>query len=154
MKDAVRYIGVKVVHAKPMTLGAYNKYRSWVMPSNEDPEKAGYLVIYSDTYVFWCPKDNFEEANRPFDSMSFGHAIEVMKHGGKVARKGWNGKDMFLYYVPGDTYKTQTCIARESFGDEVECGAYICMKPANGPLVIGWLASQTDMLAEDWIIIG
>ena len=85
---------------------------------------------------------------------TFGYAIEVMKQGHKVCRTGWNGKNMFLYYVPGDTYKTQTGIAREEFGDEVECGAYICMKPANGPLVIGWLASQTDMLAEDWIIIG
>jgi hypothetical protein len=76
-----------------------------------------------------------------------------MKQDKKVARAGWNGKNMFLYYVPSNCYPSQTEIAKEEFGNHVDCGAYIAMKPASGPIVIGWLASQTDMLSEDWQIV-
>lgn len=64
--------------------------------------------------------------------MNFGQAIEALKGGGRVQRTGWNGKSMWL--------------ALWSAG----MAASIVMKTADGSLVFGWLASQTDMLAEDW----
>jgi hypothetical protein len=56
------YIGVKLIKAEPMRLGAYNEHRGWKIPSNQDPEKEGYLVTYPDGYISWSPKDQFELA--------------------------------------------------------------------------------------------
>ena len=95
MKD---YIGVKVVAAEPMSRGEYNAYRGWKIPSDENPEDEGYHIRYSDGYESWCPKKQFNEAYRKCDNMTFGIAIEAMKKGNKVARRGWNGKGMFVVY--------------------------------------------------------
>ncbi len=56
------YIGTKLIQAKPMNLGDYNKYRGWTIPEDEGPAKEGYLVKYSDTYESWSPADVFERA--------------------------------------------------------------------------------------------
>ena len=89
--------------------------------------------------------------------MNFGQAIENLKQGKKVARKGWNGKGMFITLqngseVEGNNMRNEP--AKKYYGD---CKAKICphidMKAADGSYVVGWLASQTDMLAEDWDII-
>lgn len=67
-----RYIGTKVVTARPMTRGAYNDYRGWTIPANEDPDEAGYLVEYPDggppnhalhaNYISWTPAGVFNAA--------------------------------------------------------------------------------------------
>lgn len=148
-----KYIGTKRIEATPMTRGDYNKYRGWTIPVNENPEDNGYLVKYSDNYISWSPKKQFEEAYRKSGAMTFGHAVEMLKAGYKVARSGWNGKGMFLYYVPAASYPPSTEIAKQSFGGEnIPYGAYIAMKTAQGN-VVPWLASQTDMLSEDWRIV-
>lgn len=86
--------------------------------------------------------------------MNFGEALEALKAGKKVARAGWNGKGMFLYYVPKNRYTALTDVAKEIAGEDgkVEYGAYIAMKTAQGN-VVPWLASQTDMLADDWNVV-
>jgi hypothetical protein len=85
--------------------------------------------------------------------LDFGEAIRAIKQGFKIARTGWNGKGMFLYYVPENTYPAITEIAKKEFPNgQVPYGAYIAMKTAQNN-VVPWLASQTDVLAEDWIII-
>lgn len=56
------YIGIKQVQAEPMTRGAYNDYRGWTIPADENPEDDGYIVKYSDDYISWSPKKAFEEA--------------------------------------------------------------------------------------------
>jgi hypothetical protein len=81
----------------------------------------------------------------------FGTALYALKHGHPVAREGWNGKGMYLYYVPAASYPATTDIARREIGDMVPYGAYIAMKTAQGN-VVPWLASQTDILAEDYVI--
>jgi hypothetical protein len=55
-----KYIGTKLIEAKQMNLGDYNKYKGWTIPDNENPETEGYLVKYSDSYESWSPKDVFE----------------------------------------------------------------------------------------------
>lgn len=57
------YIGVKLVEAEQMTLGAYNEFKGWAIPENEDPNREGYLVKYSEDYISWCPKEVFEKHN-------------------------------------------------------------------------------------------
>ena len=98
------------------------------------------------------PKD--EQCSVPED-FSFGHAIACLKAGHRVARAGWNGKGMFLYYVPENKYPASRNEHGTMVGvfedDMVPYGAYIAMKTAQNN-VVPWLASQTDVLAEDWQI--
>lgn len=85
----------------------------------------------------------------------FGEALKFLKGGQCVARKGWNGKNMFLYYVSEGKYPVKMEAAKP-LADEnglVSYGAYIAMKTAQGN-VVPWLASQTDMLSEDWVLLG
>lgn len=80
-------------------------------------------------------------------TFSFGEAIKYLKRGMKVARKGWNGKGMYLFKSP----KLGCQIYSEYTGKEInDLQEFIVMKTADDSLV-PWLASQTDMLAEDWV---
>lgn len=155
-----RYIGTKIIMARPMTRGLYNNYRGWAIPSNENPQDDGYLVVYPDNYESWSPAEVFEAAYRESNNLTFGLAIEAMKKGHKVARMGWNGKGMFIYIQDGSRVNTEDLRA-ETMKDycvdraiqHVKINPHIDMKAADGSLVIGWLASQADMLAEDWVIV-
>jgi len=87
--------------------------------------------------------------------VNFGEAIEALKLGQKVARIGWNGKDMFLFLVAGSTFKVNRppLLGIYEEGTEINYCPHIDMKTADGSIV-PWLASQSDVLAEDWIILG
>lgn len=107
--------------------------------------------------------------------MTFGQAIEALKQGKLVARSGWNGKGMFIFMRPADKINIRTVVEnvkslpqgvkdyfdaqddRTNPGEfglaSVQFTAYLCMKAADNTIVNGWLASQTDMLAEDWAIV-
>lgn len=84
---------------------------------------------------------------------SFGNILEWLKKGeGRAAcRKGWNGKNMFIFLVPGSTFEVNRAPLNEIYavGTEVNYHAHIDMRAADGTIV-PWLASQTDILAEDW----
>lgn len=87
---------------------------------------------------------------------SFSYALDRLKEGKRIHRSGWNGKRMFLTLQEGSTV-TGTMMrnkpARDFYGDgEVKICPHIDMKAADGSYVVGWLASQTDMLANDWAI--
>ena len=86
--------------------------------------------------------------------MKFGDAIDALENGERVARAGWNGKGMFLYYVPEGAYPARTEVAKKEWGENalVPYQAYIAMKTVQGT-VVPWLASQTDMLAKDWEVL-
>ena len=88
------------------------------------------------------------------DLLTFGDALDLLKEGEKVARLGWNGKGMFLFLVPGSTFTVNRppLLGIYPEGTEVNYHAHIDMKTADGQ-VVPWLASQTDMLAEDWVIV-
>lgn len=85
---------------------------------------------------------------------NFSEALEDLKKGRAVSRSGWNGKHMFLYLVPEGSYPARTDVAKSYFGENsfVPYGAYIAMKTAQEN-VVPWLASQTDILADDWDIV-
>jgi hypothetical protein len=89
--------------------------------------------------------------------MTFGRAVEEMKAGKFVAREGWNGKGMFLFYNPGSEVKTtegRPLAARFPVGTECKMLPYIMMKVAGpGLTFVPWLASQTDVLGEDWVVV-
>lgn len=90
---------------------------------------------------------------------TFGQAIESLKRGWFVARKGWNGKGMFLWLKPFSLVKSEWCkdpklkAVIDANGGEMEAYGTVCMKTADNRIVTGWLASQTDMLSNDWILV-
>ena len=86
--------------------------------------------------------------------MDFGQALNAMKSGDKVCREGWNGKGMFLFLVPGSRFivNRPPLLGIYPSGTEITYHAHVDMKTAQGD-VVPWLCSQTDMLAEDWMII-
>lgn len=77
-------------------------------------------------------------------TFSFGDAIKYLKRGLKVSRKGWNGKEMYLFLADGEDLTS--CLSEGDF----ECASSVCMKTAQNTICVGWLASQADMLSEDW----
>lgn len=82
---------------------------------------------------------------------SFSVALEALKRGERVARAGWNGKGMFLFLVPGSTFKVSRAPLLGIYpeGTEIKYHPHVDMKTAQGDIV-PWLASQTDLLANDW----
>ena len=103
-----------------------------------------------------------EYVGRPSGFLTFGMAIEAMKRGKKVARRGWNGKGMWLCVPLCDGPKEIPATGiwgkpnaeyAEQNGGTVKVMPYVTMKAADGSIVMGWLASQTDMLSEDWCIV-
>ena len=93
---------------------------------------------------------------------SFGYAINAMKDGYKVARKGWNGKGMWIAISDNlqgkkleadkfwNPHSKQAAIDN---GGAMEVLPTIIMKTADNCILMGWLASQTDILAKDWEIV-
>lgn len=81
--------------------------------------------------------------------MNFGQAIDAVKEGKRIAREGWNGKGMFVYYVPANSYPTQTEVAKKEFGEVAHYNPYLAIKNVNGT-VSTWVPSINDVLAEDW----
>lgn len=74
--------------------------------------------------------------------MDFSNALLAIKSGARMARKGWNGKGMYLFYIANWTYT-------DGKQDNFPNLPFIAMKTADGKIV-PWLCSQTDMLADDW----
>lgn len=96
--------------------------------------------------------------------LTFGQAIEALKHGKKVARAGWNGKGMFLWLKPAAEIHQSWCKDPmlidlcEQNGGWIDALGTICMfthdSTGRKAILTGWLASQSDMLLEDWYVVG
>ncbi|MFW9595015.1 MAG: DUF2829 domain-containing protein [Macromonas sp.] len=138
------YIGTKIIQAEPLA-------KNYGPP--ETHGQSGYKVVYPDGYTSWSPAAAFEEAYRPCDAMTFGLAIEALKKGKRVARAGWNGKNMFLFLIQGsnDIAYLHGCGFGEYQGEPTFRDA-IFMRTVDNQIV-PWTASQTDCLAEDWQIV-
>ena len=87
-------------------------------------------------------------------TMNFDSALQALKNGQKVAREGWNGKGMFLFLVPGSVFKVNRAPLLGIYpeGTEINYRPHIDMKTVDGEIV-PWVASQTDVLAEDWCVV-
>ncbi|MEQ1967262.1 DUF2829 domain-containing protein [Xenorhabdus nematophila] len=96
------------------------------------------------------PLSNFGEITM----ITFSAALDGLKQGKHIARNGWNGKGMFLYLIKGTELQRGLEYGYGEYVGEPSFVDSICMKTADNKLVVGWLASQTDLLANDWIILG
>lgn len=155
------YIGTKMVLAKPMNRLAYNEYRGWDLPDDENGDDAGFLVEYINGsksnhknhigYISWSPDDVFKSTYKTSGQMSFSHVIDLLKDGNKVTRKGWNGNGMWLQII--DPYSNDEYVLHESstmtIGTLTE---YIGMNTVDNCFV-PWVASQSDLLANDWEVV-
>ena len=114
----------------------------------------GYMFTAStdDKWPQFMPAAEFEQFCRSAEDMTFGDALEALKQGQRVARKGWNGKGMYVFLAFAPDFVTDADIS-EFDKLEVEVGDMLVMKTAQNTFQPGWLASQADMLAEDWYIV-
>jgi hypothetical protein len=157
MGEFVTYIGTKIIKAVPRTREQVEQLLGHTIGGKETGD--GYLVEYPDGYQSWSPKNVFEAAYRPMCGLTFGLAIEAMKKGLKVARTGWNGKGLWLELQAPDKHSKMTLpyIYLNYPGGSVPdtargCGVTAASAYPEGARV-PWLASQTDVLAEDWEIV-
>jgi len=90
------------------------------------------------------------------DTYDFGSALDFLKQGERVCRSGWNGKDMWLYLIKASDYSVTEKIDRfcsdEGGPFSKDLLPWIGMKTADNKFV-PWLASQTDLLSNDWEIL-
>ncbi|WOB06484.1 DUF2829 domain-containing protein [Piscinibacter gummiphilus] len=158
-----KYIGTKEIVAWPQTRDVKHPADTQAMVQD------GYAVKYPDGYISWSPKEVFEQAYRRCEgdgqALTFGDAIHFLKLGHRVARAGWNGKGMFVYMVRGSRAWNEHTPSPSFVGgvnqdhfDRGDTGTVtrmpnINMHAADGSTVTGWLASQTDMLADDWMVL-
>lgn len=152
-QQPLSYIGTKLIKAYPASAPKASGSHA-----EGDP---GYIVVYQDGYQSWSPKEVFEEAYRPVSGMNFGLALEALKKGLKIARAGWNGKGMWLSLsgpgvreIPASAFwSDNNSEYAANQGGSAKVLPCITMKTATGEILMGWLASQSDMLADDWVIV-
>ena len=153
------YIGTKVVQAEPafrVSAGDFKNVihpKTYAVPEDRTGQtwEDGYKVTYSDGYESWSPKEVFEEAYRPTDGMNFGLAIEAAKRGERIARKGWNGKNQYVELACCVSYMNSDQLIVNA--DHKNIGNKALAFVGTSGVQLGWLASQADMLAEDWYIV-
>lgn len=156
--------GGKLVTAYPMTREDYNTLRGWwSLPFDEDGKDEGFLLNsltnakpntdFLDGYVSWVTKEQKEAEFRETLSFPFGMAIEALKLGHKVSRVGWNGKGMYLALFDPlkDNLQTLTVTCNEASVPKA-LHPFIVMSTVDN-IYVPWLASQADMLSDDWGIV-
>lgn len=157
LNEHSKYIGTKTIHAERMNLGDYNDFRGWKIPENENPNREGYIVRYEDGYVSWSPKEVFEVSYRRTNGMNFGLATEAAKQGKKVAREGWNGKNMYAVIMPGYPDGIEANEATQK-AHRIPAGTKLVYRPywqlyTAQKDVAMWAPSGSDSLADDWCIV-
>ena len=152
-----------LTRSKPMTRGEYSKLRGWALPADENGDDEGWLIEYihdgksnhpdCEGLISWVQKGVIKKSGEGV--MSFSLALELLKNGYRVCRRGWNGKGMWLVLVipedddtphegPGYSLWRMQGIVGHAL-------PWIGMRTADDKFV-PWLASQTDMLADDWMV--
>lgn len=153
-----QYIGSKIVKAWPCyripVIGGRYEYCKLdeVVPTciTGQPED-GYRVQYEDGYLSWSPKAVFEKAYRETTGLSFGLAIEAAKMGKKIARAGWNGKNQYVELATRISYECADGEIVNALHFNIGNKAFAFVGTSG--VQMGWLASQADMLADDWQIV-
>ena len=139
-------------------LGAVISYVTFSRNKGKDDRSSGQQLGtvltelgYPDGYESFSPKAVFEAAYRPIDSMNFGLAIEAMKKGKKCRRAGWNGKNQHIELASAISYTSPagTIVNAEHAAIGNKAIAFC----GTSGVQMGWLASQADMLADDWEIV-
>lgn len=154
------YIGTKIIKAKPATMAEAQAIKSGIpvedskkmFRNSGTKDQDGYVVEYENGYISWSPKEAFEKAYRAVnEGMPFGSAIELMKKGCKVKRQGWNGKNQYIELASAISYTNP--VGEVVNSEHAAIGNKAIAFVGTSGVQMGWLASQADMLAEDWLIV-
>lgn len=146
-----KYIGTKIIEAAPAIKVDGKIYHPGTMfPVGTEAEQ-GYKVVYPDGYESWSPKAAFEEAYREADGMPFGLAIEAIKKGKRAARRGWNGKEQYIELAENISYLNRS--GEQINAEHKDSGSAAIAFVGTRGVQLGWLASQSDMLSDDWFIV-
>ena len=139
-----------------------------VLMNHFESGKEAPVVMVQPMAVFaWVATGDWEVVTEPVRDrsevipvFSFSTALECLKEGKRVSRMGWNGKGMFLVLTPGNKVPAQNMRVKSvkkyyqaEEQEKVTICPHIDLKAADNTYVTGWLASQTDMLADDWYIV-
>ena len=158
-----KYIGTKVIMAEPMTMTEAQKVLGREL-TQSNIEEDGYLVKYEGGYKSWSPKSVFEKAYREVGSVNFGGAIDLLKAGLAVRRKGWSGKGMFVVkqvpsHITGDIIPGMQSLP-QSAKDILMSRENPHIDYTNQMLIINpdgradsWVPSSSDVFAEDWEVV-
>lgn len=165
------YIGMKVVQAKPavtvngciwpdgMALPA--EYTRPSLKENLEQKDCGpvisegYVYIGDHKYPVFEEKEEFEKRFFDAENVTFSIALDAMKRGGRIARKGWNGKGMYVFLADDVEFRTEADISEfENAEDGVYTSEMMVLRTAQGTFQPGWLATQSDILADDWYVLG
>lgn len=157
-----QYIGTKMIKAEPAFRATTDTGEKMIVSVHDPLDRdwvieVGYRVVYEDGYESWSPEDVFEKAYRETNGMNFGLAIEAAKMGHKITRRGWNGKGMWVVYrtgypegIPCNKNTAEAVGIPE--GTLFKVRPYLQMKCVDDSFQM-WLASQSDILADDWEIV-
>ena len=141
-----KYIGTKLVQARPMTRGAYNRYRGWEIPADENPEDEGYMIQYPDGYVSWSPKGMFDHSYLEVDDNP------QLPSGVSI---GLGMVEAFIDQVEvmklGERTTVVRCILKNGF-ELVESSA--CVDPRNYSEEIGKEARLEKISDRTWNLLG
>lgn len=141
-----KYIGCKLLEAKPMTRGDYNTFRGWTIPENENPEDEGYLVEYPDGYISWSPKQIFEKAYLQVDDN------KDLPSGVSIGQEMVDG--FIAYYethTMGDSTTVVRCVLRNGF---VIVESSSCVDPTNYSEKIGEEICLNKIKDKIWELLG
>lgn len=160
----MKYIRVNYVDAEPMKFGEFKaKFPTSGGANQQLPDDdEGYVITYRkgepNEYVSWCPKAEFDAVSHPIspEGVSYGMAIDACRYCGKrIHRKGWNGVDQYV------EYRECAVLFPDDGSGEIkhESTSYAFVfhfksrKTGETGIQVGWLASQADMAANDWVIV-
>lgn len=119
--------------------------QDWV--HKHSPISGGYFVLYEDGYTSFRPCKAFEKGYTKIGeniSMTFGAAVEALKSGHRITRIGWNGPNQYVYMEDE---------VHDAGGIQLNNNKVPILKTTQGKLLVGWVPTQNDMLAEDWQVI-
>lgn len=136
-----KYIGTKVIKAEPMTMKEAQKVlgRKIATLKPVTVDENGYLVEYKDGYKSWSPKDVFESAYyEAGDDLDFGCALDLLKAGIAVRRRGWNDKGRFIV---------------KQFPTNITGDIIPKMLIITDGIADFWVPSSSDVFAEDWEVV-
>lgn len=147
------YVHMNVVEAVEMSRKEYCEKRGWELQPNENPDERVMMVTYADGYISMCPKDKFHAVSVECNDgcCTFGYAItECRYHGKRIKRVGWNGEDQFVEFRPVEIPYSEESTIKQSHAFVFH---YKNRKTGETGIQVGWLASQADMAANDWVVM-
>lgn len=160
------YIGTKIVAAELMSVAEAEKFLGRPIDlSKHEGETEGYVVVYPDGYKSFSPKSVFEAAYRSVVGMNFGHAIEALRAGQCLRRRGWNGKGMFVCKQIPSTFEgmiiskfqnlpqsaKDIVLSREGVPKISYVNQMLIVHPDGR--ADSWVPSVSDVFAEDWEVV-